>query len=167
MLVAISDTHADSEPRLAPHLREALRNADLLLHAGDFVTEAVYDRFDDLADGLTAVRGNSDRRGLADRLPETATVEWAGLRFLLAHGHRHDETSLSFLARQEGADVVVTGHTHRPTVGRLGETVHVNPGSHAQPRGNRAAYAAFARDAGGVSVRLRAPSGAEFVRERV
>ena len=167
MLVALSDTHAETDPALPSHLREQIRNADLLVHAGDFVTEPVYDRFDDLADGLTAVRGNSDRRGLAERLPETASVEWAGRRFLVAHGHRHDETSLSFLARQEAADVVVTGHTHRPTVGRLGEAVHVNPGSHAQPRGNRAAYAAFERDTDGVTVSLRAPSGAEIVRERV
>jgi len=167
MLVALSDTHADTDPELTPHLRETVRNADLLVHAGDFVTETVYDRFEELAADLVAVEGNSDRRGLVDRLPETATVEWAGLRFLVAHGHRHDETSLSLLARQEGADIVVTGHTHRPTVGTLGEMFHVNPGSHARPRGNRAAYAAFERTADGVSVCLRAPSGAEIVRERV
>ena len=167
MLVALSDTHADTDPELTPHLRETVRSADLLVHAGDFVTEAVHDRFADLADEFVAAEGNSDRHGLAERLPETATVEWAGLRFLVTHGHRHDGTSLSLLARQEGADVVVTGHTHRPAVGTLGAVVHVNPGSHARPRGNRAAYAAFERDTGGVSVSLRAPSGSEIERERV
>lgn len=164
MLVALADTHSTTALQLTPHLREHVEEADLLVHAGDFITEEVFDGFEELATELVAVHGNSDTRWLRDRLPETATARWAGRRVLVAHGHRHDGTSLSLLARQESADVVVTGHTHRPKIGSLGEVVHVNPGSHAQPRGNRAAYAVFQRESEEVGVELRAPDGAVIER---
>lgn len=159
MLVVLSDTHRDTDPGLTPHLEAQLADAELLVHAGDFVTEAVYERFDTLADDIVAVHGNRDRRTLTERLPTATTVEWADRRLLVTHGHRHDGTSLSLLARQEAADVVVTGHTHRPVIGRLGERLHVNPGSHAQPRGNRAAYAVFEREVSTIRVTLTTPDG--------
>lgn len=159
MLVALSDTHSEADPQLTPHLREAIASADRLVHAGDFVTPEVFDEFEELAGSVVAVHGNSDTRRLRNRLPETTTTAWNGKRFLVAHSHRHDETSLSLLARQENADVIITGHTHRPTIRSLGERLHVNPGSHAQPRGNKAAYAIFGRKSGEISVELRAPTG--------
>ena len=159
MLVALSDTHSEADPQLTPHLRETIASADCLVHAGDFVTQEVFDEFEKLAGSVVAVHGNSDTRRLRNRFPETTTAEWSGKRLLVAHSHRHDETSLSLLARQENADVIITGHTHRPKIRHLGERLHVNPGSHAQPRGNRPAYALFERNAGEISVELRAPTG--------
>lgn len=165
MLVALSDTHCADDPELTPHLRTVIEEADCVLHTGDFVTETVFGQFETLARDIVAVCGNRDRPSLAGRLPETATTAWSGTRFLLAHGHRHDETSLSLLARQESADVILTGHTHCPRIGRLGEYPHINPGSHADPRGNRPAYAAFERENGEIAVHLRTPAGAEIERE--
>ena len=159
MLLALSDTHGTDDPGLTEHLREQVRAADVAVHAGDFTTPAVRDRFDDLADEFVAVHGNADSAAVRDRLPATETVETLGVRFLVVHGHEHDRTSLSLLARQEGADVVVLGHTHRPGVGRLGGVTVLNPGSHADPRGARPAYGAVGQASGDVVVRLRTPAG--------
>lgn len=158
MLVALADTHGTRRTRLTDHLRDALERAEVVLHAGDLTTPAVLGSFESFG-GLRAVYGNSDDPGVRERLPETSTVEWAGTRFVLAHGHRRGGTSLSMLARQERADVAVVGHTHRPSVGGRGEMAVVNPGSHADPRGHRATYATFERTERGVAGQCRAVDG--------
>jgi hypothetical protein len=158
MLVALADTHGTRRPQLTDHLRDAVERAEVVLHAGDLTTPAVLDVFESFG-GLRAVYGNSDDPGVRERLPETSTVEWAGARFVLAHGHRRGGTSLSMLARQERADVTVVGHTHRPSVGERGEVAVVNPGSHADPRGHRATYATFERTERGVAGQCRTVGG--------
>jgi phosphoesterase, MJ0936 family len=158
MLVALADTHGTRRPRLTDHLRDVLERAEVVLHAGDLTTPAVLDSFESFG-GLRAVYGNSDDSEVCERLPETSSLEWAGTRFVLTHGHRRGWTSLSMLARQERGDVVVVGHTHRPSVGERGEMAVVNPGSHADPRGHRATYAAFERTEGGVAGQCRTVNG--------
>jgi len=166
MLAVLSDTHATTEPELSAHLNETLTAADQVVHAGDFTAEVSLDAF--AAYGpLTAVVGNRDDAAVRDRLPETATVEWDGLGLVVVHGHRRDATSLSMLARQEDADVVVRGHSHRQRLDDLGETLLCNPGSHADPRGNRAGYAAVERADGGHVVELRSPEGEAYESRRL
>lgn len=182
MLVALADTHATGDPPLTDHLRRTLREADTVLHAGDFIAAASLTAFRNLAAeagaDFAAVHGNSDSTTVCADLPTVRTVEALGKRFLLVHGHDHGHTQLSLLARQEQADVAVVGHTHRPGVTRLGdpdsgeatetsgsEGTHqggltvVNPGSHADPRGGQPAYARLYRRAGAVDVELRSPAG--------
>lgn len=159
MLVAVSDTHAESPPALTPHLREAIETADVVCHAGDFTSLASLETFESLADTFVAVHGNADAVPVQERLPATATVEHLGRRILVVHGHEHDRTNLSFLARQEGADIVVVGHTHRPGIEKRGSRVIVNPGSHADPRGSRPAYVSVGQADGTVFGRLQTPDG--------
>ncbi len=162
MLVSVSDTHRRDDPGLSAHLRSVIDDADLLTHTGDFTTEAVLDSFAERADSLVAVPGNRDSPAVENRLPATTTTEWAGYRLLLAHGHEHDETSLSLLARQEDADVIITGHTHRPVLNAIDECLHINPGSYADPRRYRPAYAAAEQTDSGLRVELRDPDGEAF-----
>lgn len=164
MLLVLSDTHATDEPALTDHLREQITDADTVIHAGDFTTAAVLDRFEDLADQLVAVHGNADTAVVRERLPAMESIEAMGLQFLVVHGHDHDETRLSLLARQEEADVVVLGHTHRPGIGQLGGVTVLNPGSHADPRGSQPAYATVGQASGVVEARLRTPAGESLER---
>jgi len=161
MLVAVSDTHQREDPSLPRPLESTIEEAERLLHTGDFTAEAVLDQFADLAP-LTAVSGNRDARQVLNRLPKTTTTEWAGRRFLLAHGHEHDDTALSLLARQEKADVIVTGHTHRPVIDAIGAVPHVNPGSYSDPRQYQPAYATAEEIADGLRLSLRNPNGEPF-----
>jgi putative phosphoesterase len=106
--------------------------------------------------------GNRDTAGVSERLPETQVLERLGQRILLVHGHRHDETSLGLLGRQEQADIVVVGHTHRPGIETVGGMTVVNPGSHADPRGHHPANAMIANTEDGVRVWLRTVGGADL-----
>jgi len=162
MLVALSDTHGTDDPNLTPHLRKMVRQAEVLLHAGDFMTPVVLEAFETASNELVAVYGNNDGATVRNRVPETQVFDWRDKRFLLVHGHRHTGTALSLLARQEEADVVIVGHSHRPEITELDETIVVNPGSHAQPRRYQAAYAVFRETDDGIAVQLRTPEGEQF-----
>jgi len=162
MLTVISDTHGTDSHRLTNRTLAAVRGADHVVHAGDFTTEAVYDAIDAEAAELTAVTGNNERPALRERLPAEATVEWAGYRILVVHGHRHTDTALGMLARQEGADIVVVAHSHRPELGELDARLLVNPGSYADPRRYRPAHAELDTEDGLLRARLRSPDGETY-----
>lgn len=157
MLAIVSDTHGTTDHRLDERTLRAVREADVVIHAGDFTTEAVYDAFEAEATDLVAVTGNNDELAVAERLPSVATVDWEATRFLVVHGHEHSETGLSMLARQEEADVVVVGHSHRPELSELSGRLLVNPGSHADPRRFRPGHVEVEATAGRLSVRLCGP----------
>ena len=162
MLTVISDTHGTDDHRLTGRTLDAVQDADHVVHAGDFTTEAVYDAIDAEAATLTAVAGNNERQPLRERLPAEATVEWADYRILVVHGHEHTDTALGLLARQEDADIVVGGHSHRPELADLDGRLLVNPGSYADPRRYRPAHAELDTETGALRARLRSPEGDTF-----
>jgi putative phosphoesterase len=141
MLVILSDTHGRDGTRLAGRAEAAVAEAEVVAHAGDFVTESALDAFYDAADSLRAVHGNVDESAVRERLPAVREFEFAGVRVVLAHGHEHSETALAMLGRERDADLVAFGHSHVPGVEHAGDVTLLNPGSHADPRGNPAAHA--------------------------
>ncbi|OYR42814.1 YfcE family phosphodiesterase [Halorubrum sp. Ib24] len=141
MLVVVSDTHSHEESKLQGRTAEAVRAADLVVHAGDFHREPVLDAFESAARTLRGVYGNNDDAAIRDRLPEVRTVEYAGVRFAVTHRHRSGDTGLVMLGRGRDADAVICGHSHRPRFDDTGGLPIVNPGSHARRRGNRPAHA--------------------------
>lgn len=163
MITVVSDTHGTDGHRLEGRTLEAVREAELVVHAGDLTTEAVLDAFEAETSGeFVAVYGNNDGPAVRERLSEVERVEHAGLTLVVAHGHEHDGTALQYLGRQEGADAVVVGHSHRPGVDRSGAVAVVNPGSHADPRWHRPAHVELEPTREGLSGRLVAPDGEVF-----
>jgi hypothetical protein len=145
MLVVVSDTHGRDGHRLEGRTLEAVREAEVVVHAGDFVTETVLDAFEAECD-LRAVHGNNDSPALHDRLPGTRVVEWVGLRIAVAHGHEHTAVARSLMGRQANADLVVVGHSHRPGFAAEEDPPVLNPGSHADPRWYQPAHAELVRE---------------------
>ncbi|WP_435348052.1 metallophosphoesterase [Haloarchaeobius sp. HRN-SO-5] len=164
MLVVCSDTHARAGHSLSGRTLEAVQEADIVIHAGDFTTTAVLDAFYETAGRLRAVHGNADDPAVADRLPTTRTVEYEGVRIAVTHRRDGGQTGLRMFGRQQGADLVVSGHTHRPVAVETPDVVLLNPGSHAQPRGNRPAHAELEPTATGLEGRLVEPDGTVFDR---
>lgn len=162
MITIVSDTHGSDTHRLSRQTRTAVRTADLVVHAGDFTTESVLSAFETESTRFVGVAGNSDMPPVRKRLPATQTVEHGGIRVAIAHGHNHSETSRSLFARQERADLLVVGHSHAPTVRSTDEYTLLNPGSHAEPRGHRPAYATLTATDDGFTGRLREPDGTVF-----
>ncbi|WP_266078970.1 metallophosphoesterase [Haladaptatus caseinilyticus] len=135
MITIVSDTHSETGHELSGRTGEAVREADLVVHAGDFTTEAALDAFEAESNRLAAVHGNNATPGVLDRLPKVRTFETNGVRFVLTHRQRGGNTGLELLGRERDADVVVFGHSHRHLVANVGEVLLLNPGSHARPRG--------------------------------
>ncbi|WP_318568006.1 metallophosphoesterase [Salinigranum marinum] len=164
MLVVVSDTHARTDHRLAGRTLDAVREADLVVHAGDFNREPVLDAFHDVSTELLGVYGNTDDDAVRDRLPRARNFEYGGLTFAVTHTRRGGPTALSLFGRERDADVVVFGHSHRPMLDRSGPVALLNPGSHAQPRGNRSGHAELDAVTDGVRCRLVTPDGEAFER---
>ena len=75
------------------------------------------------------MRGNNDRGSWASRLRETELVQ-VGEVFVYAI---HDLAQLDMEPHAAGVQVVVSGHSHKPSVQRRNGILYVNPGS-AGPR---------------------------------
>ncbi|MGZ5272423.1 MAG: metallophosphoesterase family protein [Ramlibacter sp.] len=121
----ISDTHG----LLRPQALAFLRGSDHIVHAGDICDAGVLQALAALAP-LTAVRGNNDLGAWADRLNETELLVIGGMRLLVIH----DLACLGTAAAEAQADVVVSGHSHKPLLRREDGRLFVNPGSAGQRR---------------------------------
>lgn len=162
MLTIVSDTHSTDGHRLRGRTLEAVRAAELVVHAGDFMIEGVLDAFEDESATFRGVYGNNDDEEIRSRLPKARTVEYEGIRFAVTHTVRGGNTALTLFGKEREADAVIFGHSHRPTAELTGELPLINPGSHAQPRGNRPAHAELEPVAGGLQGRLVTPDGEVF-----
>jgi putative phosphoesterase len=160
MITVVSDTHGRDTNRLEGRTLDAVREANLVLHAGDFTTESVLDAFETESTRFAGVTGNNDTSALCERLPSTRTIEHEGIRITMAHGHEHTETAISLLGQQENADLVVVGHSHRPEFRNAGDIPVLNPGSHADPRWYRPSHAELSLDP--LRGRLVEPDGTVF-----
>ncbi len=120
----ISDTHG----LLRPEALVALAGSDHILHAGDVGDATILEALRQIAP-VTAIRGNIDRHGDAALLPATEAVELEGRLFYLVHAIA--DLDLDPVASQ--VEVVVSGHSHRPSLLRKEGVLYLNPGS-AGPR---------------------------------
>ncbi|ELZ87384.1 phosphoesterase,metallo-phosphoesterase-calcineu rin-like protein [Haloferax elongans ATCC BAA-1513] len=168
MLVVLSDTHSTDSHRLSGSVLDAVHDADLVVHAGDFMRESVLDDFIDESNRFLGVYGNNDDAEIRDRIPDARNFTYGGVEFAMTHTRRGGGTALSLFGRERGADAVIFGHSHRPTVETGGEVALLNPGSHAQPRGNREAFAELEElPDGGLRGRLVATDGDVFETFRI
>lgn len=121
----ISDTHG----LMRAEALRALRGAELIIHAGDIGKPEVLDALRTVAPTVVAVRGNNDGGAWARAIAETETIEIGEVRLYLLHALQE----LALDPSASGFDVLVSGHSHRPSVERLGGVLYLNPGS-AGPR---------------------------------
>jgi uncharacterized protein len=124
LIGVISDTHR----LLRPEAVTALGGSDVIVHAGDVGDPMVLERLRLIAP-VTAVRGNNDRGTWAAALAETEVLEVSGRTLYVLH----DLKALDLDPRAAGFDVVIAGHSHRPSIDRRDGVLYVNPGS-AGPR---------------------------------
>jgi len=131
-LVFTSDTHLPKRARDLPHsLWAAIDDADVVIHAGDWVDIALLDRFEERSRRLVAVYGNNDHGPFRRRLPEVARAEIEGIRFAVVHETGDAKgRELRCAARFPDTDVLVFGHSHIPwdTTAPTGLRL-INPGS--------------------------------------
>jgi uncharacterized protein len=131
-LLLMADTHVPLRARDLPEqLWCAAEEADVVVHAGDWVCVELLDALLARTRRLIGVFGNNDGPALRARLPEVAAVELGGVRLAVVHetgAARGRERRCA--ARFPDNDVVVFGHSHIPwdTVAPTGLRL-LNPGS--------------------------------------
>ena len=124
LIGVISDTHG----LMRPEALKALQGAGHILHAGDVGKPGILDSLRSIAP-VSVVRGNTDMDGWARALPPTEAVETGGVSIYMIHDLGH----LDLSPEEAGFDIVVSGHTHRPTWESKNGVIFLNPGS-AGPR---------------------------------
>jgi len=120
----ISDTHG----LLRPEALRALAGSDLVIHAGDVGKPEILDALRAVAP-LVAVRGNIDRGEWASALPLTAATEAGPAAIYVLH----DIHQLDLDPAVAGFQVVISGHSHKPSRTERDGVLYINPGS-AGPR---------------------------------
>lgn len=124
LIGVISDTHG----LIRPEAVQALRGADLIIHAGDIGEPDVIETLKSIAP-VVAIRGNNDKGSWARRFPETAVVEVGKIRIYVIHNVKELEIDPAAI----GFRVVISGHSHRPSMVERDGVLFLNPGS-AGPR---------------------------------
>jgi uncharacterized protein len=134
-LALIADTHLPRGDRRIPErCLEALRAADLIIHAGDFSEAPILAELRELGP-LAAVHGNVDSPELRRELPETISLELEDVVLGVIHDAGPSKGRLERLrARFPETDAVVFGHSHMPLHEERDGFQIFNPGSPTERR---------------------------------
>jgi putative phosphoesterase len=131
----IADTHLPrGDRRLPDRCLDALRAADLIIHAGDFSRGSVLADLRELGP-VAAVHGNVDSRELRRELPEAISLELEDVVLGVIHDAGPSRGRLERLrAGFPDAHAVVFGHSHMPLHEERDGFQIFNPGSPTERR---------------------------------
>ncbi len=155
-ILIVSDTHGrDTNLELVVEKEAPF---DMLIHCGEVDEREFF--IEALAEcPCCIVAGNND---FFSDLPREEEITLGGRKALVTHGHYYgvsmDLYGITEEAASRGCEIVLFGHTHRPTAERCNGVLAVNPGSLAYPRqqGRRPSYAVMeASRTCGVQVEIR------------
>jgi putative phosphoesterase len=131
-LLLIADTHVPRRARDLPaRVWNEVARADVVVHAGDWVSTELLDALEARAGRLVACWGNNDGPELRARLPERADATLNGLRLTVVHETGAATGRDARMSRlYPDSDVLVFGHSHIPwdTTTKTGLRL-LNPGS--------------------------------------
>ena len=116
-IAILSDTHG----LLREEVKDELKLADIIIHAGDINTQAIVDELKSFAP-LFIVRGNNDKEW-ASNMPEQLQITIEGLRFFIVHNKKEIPKDL------KDVDVIVYGHSHKYDMIEEKDVLMINPGS--------------------------------------
>lgn len=116
----VSDTHG----LIRPEVCELFRDADFIIHAGDINEPAALRKLRSIAP-VIAVRGNMDDYSWAQKLPEREIVEIGSTIIYIIH----DIKRLDIDPSAAGVKVLVSGHSHCPSIHTKNGVLYLNPGS--------------------------------------
>ncbi len=136
MIAVVSDTHMPKGERALPEgCVERVREADALVHAGDFSAALVLADLESLCPVVHAVQGNVDDAEIRERLPETLQFKTHGHTIAVVHDSGHSNGRLTRMRlRFPEADAVIFGHSHLPLHEEQDGFQIFNPGSPTERR---------------------------------
>jgi putative phosphoesterase len=128
----ISDTHIPvMRHNLPAQLLGALKGCDLVLHAGDLIELWVLDDLKKISK-IEAVSGNMDSPKVRSVLQEKKVIKLGGKKICLMHGYGSPDNLERIMKKEffsQKPDIIVFGHSHRPTNKYIDGVLFFNPGS--------------------------------------
>ena len=115
-LLVIADTHVPRRARDLPaELWDRVDEADVVVHAGDWVGLELLDQLEERSRRLLGCYGNNDGPELRARVPEVATAELAGVRVVVTHETGSGKGREQRMDRRfPEFDLLIFGHSHIP-----------------------------------------------------
>lgn len=129
-ILVISDTHIPRTANDLPiEIYNELPNVDMIMHAGDFVEKALYDKLASIKN-VIAVYGNMDSSALHNMLKPKEVIDIGGKKIGLIHGHGAPRDLQETVRREfKGVDAIVYGHSHSAENTVKDGILFFNPGS--------------------------------------
>ena len=128
-VIIISDTHTASVERLSDNLINKIKEADIVIHAGDADTLNFIDELEDICKCLYAIKGNCD---IGSKLPLQLVVDIEGVKVGINHGtgnYNNVIDRLSYTFSEADPTIIIFGHTHVPVNEEIEGVWFINPGS--------------------------------------
>lgn len=129
----LSDLHIPSAAGDLPdEVYSALKDADMLILAGDLADAAVYDKLKKLCPLIKAVSGNMDSEELKKKLPGKEIISVGRFKIGLMHGYGPSDKLLDIAEKtfkNDGVQIVIFGHSHQPLSRKKNGVLYFNPGS--------------------------------------
>ncbi len=139
-IIVMSDSHGNMGQ--VERIIKSNPDADMFVHLGDGEREVAAVRVKYPQLDFRSVSGNCD---YSRESPVFLIVEAGGARIFCTHGHRYEvrygTDTLSYIARDNGCNAALYGHTHERYIGQQDGIDIMNPGSCSCPRdGNKPSY---------------------------
>lgn len=128
-IIIISDTHTDTIEKLPQKVLNAIKEADIVVHAGDSDTLNFIDELEDISKCLYAVKGNCD---LGSKLPLKIIEEIDGVKIGISHGtgnYNNIIDRLYYMFSEDDPQIIIFGHTHIPVNENIEGVWFINSGS--------------------------------------
>lgn len=127
-ILVVSDTHGDMHSLL--RAVKAQPKAEVIVHCGDGDEQLQTLKMMYKDKMIVGVRGNCDWSSM---LPATETLSICGKKIFITHGHLYNAKmglyQIASVAREQGADILLFGHTHMPLSEYDDGLYLLNPGS--------------------------------------
>ena len=124
----VSDTHSLKLPK---QMLDDFKNVDLIIHAGDFCSLEVIEKFKKIKKVL-GVWGNMDGSDVREIFPRKTIIKQGKFAIGLFHGEGPPQTLLKIVEaefKDAKVDVIIFGHSHQPMNESRGGVLYFNPGS--------------------------------------
>jgi len=130
-ILVLSDTHVRTIQELPKEVLQAIKEADWVVHCGDYVSVAVVKKLRRLTRHFVGVYGNTDPGDVRLRLPPEVILDFEGRRIAVIHpywGEHPDGLEEELVTRFPDVDAILFGHTHESCNKVMNGILLLNPG---------------------------------------
>ncbi|MCX5706705.1 MAG: metallophosphoesterase [Candidatus Omnitrophica bacterium] len=132
-IIVISDTHIPEGADAIPQkLMEEVKLADMVIHAGDFIDLATFEKLKNACSKIIAVSGNMDPEEIKKKLPQKEIIKVGNFKIGIMHGAGASNKLPELLTaafKNDAVDIIIFGHSHSPLNEKKGSILFFNPGS--------------------------------------